>query len=95
MFRCRYLLCLSTVPLHQQKGYGTIMLQFINKLADADHVPVYLETAGPINEAWFHRHGYKTVEFAPLVDGNDVFDEHGGMCAMRRDPLGISVEDDK
>jgi ribosomal protein S18 acetylase RimI-like enzyme len=38
-----YVMHVSTLPNYQGKGYGKKLMQFINKLADADRVPIFIE----------------------------------------------------
>ncbi len=55
-----YVLILGVHPNHQGKGLGGKLLQRIIKKADADAVPVYLETANPKNLDFYRKYGFET-----------------------------------
>ena len=82
-----YVGCFATDPECQGRGYGKQLLQFICALADADHAPVYLETAGVRNEGFYgHVGGFKTVEKRVVTSKQHRFDCDGGTIAMVREP---------
>jgi ribosomal protein S18 acetylase RimI-like enzyme len=62
-----YLACIATDPALQGGGHGATMLQFLNKLADADGVELYLEATGARNCAIYERFGYAVCEKLPLL----------------------------
>lgn len=48
-----YISCFATDPEYQGKGCGTALLKFLGKVADADGVVSYLETAGLRNVGFY------------------------------------------
>jgi GNAT superfamily N-acetyltransferase len=57
---------LGVDPLHQGKGLGRLLLRACCRLADAQQVPCYLETAQPANVGFYTSHGFRV-----LVEGTE------------------------
>ncbi|WP_017597004.1 GNAT family N-acetyltransferase [Nocardiopsis lucentensis] len=56
-----YLAVLGTDPAVQGTGVGSRLLRDGLARADADGVPVYLETMNPANIGFYERHGFRVV----------------------------------
>ena len=57
-----YLSLLGADPAFQRSGAGTALLAPILERADAEGMPVYLETQKEENVPWYHRFGFEVVE---------------------------------
>jgi GNAT superfamily N-acetyltransferase len=61
-----YLSLLAVDPELQGKGVGGALLAPLLERADAEGLPVYLETQKASNVAWYGRHGFALVETLTL-----------------------------
>lgn len=71
---------LAVEPAAQGRGIGGAMLRFAISRAEADDLPLYVETGTAANVAWYERFGFRVV-----IEG----DAPGGgphVWFMRRDP---------
>ncbi len=64
-----YLWILATDPAHQGKGVGRALLEDGLTRADADGLPVYLETLQESNVRYYTKFGFEIVEEIPLEAG--------------------------
>jgi ribosomal protein S18 acetylase RimI-like enzyme len=71
----------GVAPSHQARGLGRLLVEHGLRLADADGLAVFLETATPSNVPYYHRFGFEVVAEgdAPLNGPHAWF--------MRRDPV--------
>ena len=92
-----YLWMFSTEPTVQGKGYGSRMLKFLAGAADFQKVPIYLESSGKKNEAFYSNREYTVasrLKFeVPALSPDDksfveCFEPDGqeGLTAMVRKP---------
>lgn len=69
-----YLVMFGTEPSQQGKGHGAALLRAVSRLADAECLPVYLET-GPNNRGLYEHFGYvvkgETKLEIPAIKGGD------------------------
>jgi GNAT superfamily N-acetyltransferase len=65
-----YLWGLSVDPKKQKTGSGTALLQFLLQKADAEKMPVYLETHKQQNVAYYENRGFKLIH-------TDIVPKHG------------------
>ena len=65
-----YLWGLVTDPKVQQKGVGSALLKTLIDKADAENMPVYLETHDEKNVAYYERFGFKLIH-------KDTIPKHG------------------
>lgn len=78
-----YISTFATAPEFQGQGCGSTLLRFIGKVADADGVATYLETAGVRNTAFYSKKGgFEVVVHEPCKS----FTHNGGGVSMRREP---------
>jgi len=70
-----YLAIIATAPAQQGKGYGGALLRAINRVADSEGLPAYLET-GENNRSLYEHFGYEVVGRTQL-DGGHRSDEEG------------------
>ena len=63
-----YLFLLAVEPSRQGQGLPTEVLQPVLRRADAEGLPVYLDTHNPANVGYYARHGFQQV-VAEAVDG--------------------------
>jgi ribosomal protein S18 acetylase RimI-like enzyme len=65
-----YLGTIGTDPAVQGKGYGSALLEVVLKRCDDEAIPSYLESSKEQNLAFYHRHGYETIDevFVPQTD---------------------------
>lgn len=56
-----YLWGLVADPKAQQKGVGTALLKVLTDKADAENMPIYLETHEQRNVAYYERFGFKLI----------------------------------
>jgi GNAT superfamily N-acetyltransferase len=76
-----YVSMFATAPEYQGQGCGSLLLQFLGDVADADGVPSYLETAGTRNVTFYStKGGYEEVARSVLAS----FEHGGGAVAMCR-----------
>lgn len=54
-----YLPLIGVDPIHQRKGYGSVLLQFALEECDRDGMPAYLEASNPANIPFYERHGFR------------------------------------
>ena len=52
---------LAVEPAAQGRGIGGAILQFAISRAEADHLPLYVETGMTANVAWYERFGFRVV----------------------------------
>ena len=77
------LVIFGTCPECQGRGLGAALLQFLGDVADADNVPIHLETAGSRNVGFYAlKGGFTEVHRSPVAS----FDHEGGGVAMERLP---------
>ena len=55
--QCLYVSIFATAPDCQGQGCGSLLLNFLNDVADADGVCSYLETAGVRNTMFYTKKG--------------------------------------
>lgn len=81
-----YVLLFATTPDKQRTGAGTVLLSFLNHMADTDSVPCYLESSGENGPAFFKgKGGYEEKKRVPLEDSKGTgFEDSGGMACMVR-----------
>ena len=60
-----YLPVLAVDPCHQNKGYGSQLLEHANKKFDNERIPAYLESSNPKNISLYERHGYQVITKIP------------------------------
>ncbi len=48
-------------PMHQHKGYGSMLLQHALAQCDQDHLPAYLESSNVANITLYRRHGFDVL----------------------------------
>lgn len=68
-----YLDMLGVLPEHQGKGHGSRLLRSVIVRADAEGLPIYLETQNECNVAFYRRFGFAVVTDSPLPDGGPRF----------------------
>ena len=74
-----YLWGLVTDPKAQGKGIGRALLKKLTDKADAENMPIYLETHEQKNVAYYERFGFKLVH-------TDTIPKHGlAICCMLRE----------
>jgi len=79
-----YVFFFDTLPECQSRGYGSVLLRFLNDVADADGVVSFLETAGSRNLAFYAKKGgFAEVGRSPVAN----FDHEGGGVTMLRRPV--------
>jgi len=62
---------LGVEPVHQGKGYGSLLLEhFIEKMA-TDPLPIFLETSTQRNVNFYERFGFQVME-EEIVPGTNV-----------------------
>jgi ribosomal protein S18 acetylase RimI-like enzyme len=77
-----YLVVAGVRPEAQRRGLGSRLMRNELEMADANGIPVYLETADPANVAFYQRFGFTVIDEAlVLVPGGPTH------VAMRR-PVG-------
>jgi GNAT superfamily N-acetyltransferase len=81
---------IATAPAQQGKGYGGALLRAINRVADSEGLPAYLET-GENNRSLYEHFGYEVVGRTQL-DGGHRSDEEGEwppcpLLGMLRQPV--------
>lgn len=64
-----YVLVLGVHPNHQGKGLGGKLLSKVLQSADADGVPVYLESSNPKNLDFYRKHGFKVMSEIIPIEG--------------------------
>ncbi len=60
-----YLPVLAVDPSHQNKGYGSQLLEHATKRFDDEGMPAYLESSNPRNISLYKRHGYGVITEIP------------------------------
>jgi GNAT superfamily N-acetyltransferase len=68
-----YLDTLSIDPGHQRRGYGSALLAPLLKRADAERMPVYLETQRADNRPYYARFGFAEVGEMSLPDSPTIW----------------------
>jgi GNAT superfamily N-acetyltransferase len=81
--KCWSLSAVGVRPERQNLGYGVIVLRPMLRLADEQHLPIYLETENPRNEALYIKLGFRTVAHIDPAHGPLGVP----MWRMLRDPL--------
>jgi GNAT superfamily N-acetyltransferase len=66
-----YLQLLGVDPVHQGKGYGSVLMKFMFERIDKSRLPCYLETHAAENVPIYERHGFRVVEEG-TVPGSQV-----------------------
>jgi ribosomal protein S18 acetylase RimI-like enzyme len=61
-----YLWGLAVDPAHQQSGVGSALMQTILSKADAEQMPIYLETHAEKNVAYYERKGFHLASTAMI-----------------------------
>jgi ribosomal protein S18 acetylase RimI-like enzyme len=61
-----YLWGLAVDPAHKREGIGTALLEPLLAKADAEKMPVYLETHDEKNVAYYQRKGFSLAKTARL-----------------------------
>ncbi len=58
-----YLQTLGVEPLHQGKGYGSLLMEYmLEKIDNTNPLPVFLETSTEINVKFYKRFGFEVVK---------------------------------
>ncbi|MBN1908321.1 MAG: GNAT family N-acetyltransferase [Pirellulales bacterium] len=81
-----YLFVLAVEPSRQGQGIGGSLLKRGLAWADRDGLPIYLETAGEANLAFYGKHGFEAVDKCP-VSGTDAH-----LWGMLRQPQPAAKE---
>jgi ribosomal protein S18 acetylase RimI-like enzyme len=68
-----YLPVLGTDPAHQGRGVGSALLTPVLARADAEGLPVYLESSKEKNIPFYRRHGFEVVSTIRLEDGPAIW----------------------
>ena len=77
-----YVMTMGVAPSAQGKGVGSVLLDVVSAMADADYAQAYLETCGKRNEHFYGKAGFAVVgERATLEAGDSKFE---GIAAMLR-----------
>ena len=66
---CRCSSAVRVRPERQNLGYGVVVLRPVLRLADEQHLPVYLETENARNEAFYLELGFRTVAHLDSTHG--------------------------
>ncbi|AJF65559.1 GNAT family N-acetyltransferase [Streptomyces vietnamensis] len=77
-----YLAVIGADPAARGQGHGSALLRSGLAKADADGLPVYLESSKPDNLPVYEHFGFKVVDEFALPGGGPV------LWAMKRDPQG-------
>jgi GNAT superfamily N-acetyltransferase len=64
-----YLSLLATHDDHRGKGLGMALLAACLERIDAEHMPAYLESTNPVNDARYRRHGFEPHGRITLPNG--------------------------
>lgn len=84
-----YLNILGTAPAAQGTGAGAALVGRLSALAASDRTPLYLETGGSSNPAWYQRRGFRINEKCVVDAGvGEPFAAYGGFHAMLIDAPG-------
>ena len=76
-----YLWGLVADPSRQRKGVGSALMRLCLEKADAEHLPVYLETHDEKNIAYYNRFGFELIH-------RDTIPKHGlDIWCMLREPV--------
>lgn len=78
-----YLPLIGVDPIHQQKGYGSALLQPVLEECDRDGMTAYLESSNPVNIPFYERHGFRLM--GEIREGSSPT-----LYPMRRGPAGKS-----
>jgi len=71
-----YLQTLGVDPVHQGKGYGSLLMEYMLEKIDNTHpLPVFLETSTEINVRFYKRLGFKVVKEG-IIPETDVEQWH-------------------
>ncbi|RJO60974.1 MAG: GNAT family N-acetyltransferase [Dehalococcoidia bacterium] len=65
-----YLAALAVNPLHQGKGFASLLLKPMLAKLDADKMPCYVETQNMKNVAMYQHFGFKQVHETCMPGGN-------------------------
>ena len=68
--RHMYLALLAVEPVHQGKGFASLLLNPMLKKLDASHIAAYLETQNMKNVRMYEHFGFKLVNETILYDGH-------------------------
>ena len=81
-----YVLVFGSDPAAQGTGAGSALMGFLHKLADADGVPMYLESGAEKGPGFFAKKGgFEQSKRVTLSHGKaENFDANGGLVAMVR-----------
>jgi GNAT superfamily N-acetyltransferase len=63
-----YLSLLGTHPAHRGRGIGMELVEAGLRVIDAEHMPAYLESSNPGNEARYQRAGFEPVGRFEMAD---------------------------
>ncbi len=67
-----YLQTLGVEPIHQGKGYGSLLMEYmLEKIDKSNPLPVFLETSTEINVKFYKRFGFEVVKEG-IIPGTDV-----------------------
>jgi hypothetical protein len=56
-----YLPLIGTDPIHQNRGYGSALMEYAMQRCDRDRLPAYLESSNPTNVPFYERFGFKVI----------------------------------
>ena len=82
-----HVLVFGVDPARQGQGVGTALLNFVARVADADGVPAWLESAGARSEHFYGKIGFAVGERFPVAakkGAKGTFDYAGGVMGMVR-----------
>ncbi len=64
-----YLQTLGVEPIHQGKGYGSLLMEFmLEKIDNSKPLPVFLETSTEINVKFYKRFGFEVMKEGIIPD---------------------------
>jgi ribosomal protein S18 acetylase RimI-like enzyme len=67
-----YLSLLATHPDHRGRGLGMGLLGACLESIDAEHMPAYLESTNPANDARYRRYGFEQYGLVTLPNGTPI-----------------------
>ena len=82
-----HVLVFGVEPARQGQGVGSVLLDFVARVADADGVCAYLESAGARSEHFYGKIGFTVGERFPVAakkGAKGTFDYAGGVMGMVR-----------
>lgn len=68
-----YLPLIGVDPVHQRKGYGSVLLEAALRRCDQEHTPAYLESTNPGNIPLYERHGFNVLGTVQVGSSPPIF----------------------